>query len=164
MEFLKKLWGCLKSWLMPVLCGLLLAFIFSCFFQVAVVKGESMEPTLHNGQFLLLQTGFLKEDTIKRGDIIVASKEAPKKLEIVKRVIGLPGDHLEILENRVYINGEQLEEGYLREEMKTGDIDMVIPEGKLFVMGDNRNDSADSRMESIGLVDVQTELHGKRIF
>lgn len=160
----RKLWNHLKAWIMPVLLGLLLAGVFSCFFRIAVVNGDSMEPALHNGQFLLLQTRFLQEDAVKRGDIIVASKKIPEKTEIVKRVIGLPGEHLEILENRVYINGEELEEGYLREDMETENLDVTIPEGKLFVMGDNRNDSADSRMEIIGLVDMQTELHGKRIF
>ena len=79
-------------------------------------------------------------------------------------MIGLPGEHLEILDNEVYINGEKLEENYLDEPMKTENLDVYIPEGKLFVMGDHRNVSADSRMESIGLVDVKTELTGKRLF
>ena len=72
---------------------------------------------------LLLQTGFLKEENLKRGDIIVASKKIPEKTQIIKRVIGLPGEHLEILDNEVYINGEKLEENYLDEPMKTENLD-----------------------------------------
>ena len=61
------------DWGKPVVFGLLLAFLCSQFFRIAVVEGDSMEPTLQDGQVLLLQTGFLKEENLKRGDIIVAS-------------------------------------------------------------------------------------------
>lgn len=160
----KKIRSFLADWGKPVVFGLLLAFLCSQFFRIAVVEGDSMEPTLQDGQVLLLQTGFLKEENLKRGDIIVASKKIPEKTQIIKRVIGLPGEHLEILDNEVYINGEKLEENYLDEPMKTENLDVYIPEGKLFVMGDHRNVSADSRMEAIGLVDVKTEVLGKRLF
>lgn len=160
----KKVGKFLIEWGKPVIFGLFLAFACSQFFRIAVVEGNSMEPTLQDGQVLLLQTGFLKEEKLKRGDIIVASKKMPKKTQIIKRVIGLPGEHLEILDNEVYINGEKLVEDYLDEPMKTENLDIYIPEGKLFVMGDHRNVSADSRMESVGLIDVKTELTGKHIF
>lgn len=115
----KKIRSFLVDWGKPVVFGLLLAFLCSQFFRIAVVEGDSMEPTLQDGQVLLLQTGFLKEENLKRGDIIVASKKIPEKTQIIKRVIGLPGEHLEILDNEVYINGEKLEENYLDEPMKT---------------------------------------------
>lgn len=133
----KKIRSFLVDWGKPVVFGLLLAFLCSQFFRIAVVEGDSMEPTLQDGQVLLLQTGFLKEENLKRGDIIVASKKIPEKTQIIKRVIGLPGEHLEILDNEVYINGEKLEENYLDEPMKTENLDVYIPEGKLFVMGDH---------------------------
>lgn len=160
----KKVGKFLIEWGKPVICGLFLAFVCSQFFRIAVVEGNSMEPTLQDGQVLLLQTGFLREENLNRGDIVVASKKIPKKTQIIKRVIGLPGEHLEILDNEVYINGEKLIENYLDEPMKTENLDIYIPEGKLFVMGDHRNVSADSRMESVGLIDVKTELTGKHIF
>lgn len=152
------------EWGKPVIVGLFLAFACSQFLRIAVVEGNSMEPTLQDGQVLLLQTGFLKEEKLNRGDIIVASKKMPKKTQIIKRIIGLPGEHLEIVNNEVYINGEKLAERYLDEPMETENLEISIPEGKLFVMGDHRNVSADSRMEAIGLIDIKTEVKGKRIF
>ena len=124
----KKIRSFLVDWGKPVVFGLLLAFLCSQFFRIAVVEGDSMEPTLQDGQVLLLQTGFLKEENLKHGDIIVASKKIPEKTQIIKRVIGLPGEHLEILDNEVYINGEKLEENYLDEPMKTENLDVYIPE------------------------------------
>lgn len=88
------------------------------------------------------------------------------KISYIKRVIALPGEHLEIKDGRVYINGNELKEEYLSEDVKTEDMDgafhdLVVPEGTVFVMGDNRSGSSDSRM--FGCIPYQ-KIEGKVVF
>ena len=82
--------------------------------------------------------------------------------QIIKRIVGLPGDHLSIKDNQLYRNGELLKEDYINEPMIWEDFECDIPEGKVFIMGDNRNHSIDSRM--IGYIDFDEEIVGRVFF
>ena len=155
--------------------ALLIAFAIAAFiryflFTPIVVDGDSMMPTLENGDRMIVNKIGYKIGDPDRFDIIVF--HAPEQKDYIKRVIGLPGDYVEYKEDQLYINGEPIEEPYLdayKEEITEGnltydftlkDIDPsldVIPEGYVFVMGDNRRFSKDSR--HIGIVD-QSEIIG----
>ena len=111
------------------------------------VNGESMYPTLKNGEIMLLNKINYRFHDIKRFDIVVVNEENQK---IIKRVIGLPGETLKYENNTLYIDGQEVKEPYLKE--KTSDFNLKdlgiekIPEGYYFVMGDNRDNSKDSRI------------------
>ena len=81
---------------------------------------------------------------------------------IIKRVIAVGGDHLDIKNNEVYINGKKIKENYIKENMNTEDLSIDIPKGKVFVMGDNRNHSLDSR--KLGYFDFDNDVIGKVFF
>ena len=145
-----------------------LLFVFVFMFRVVVVSGPSMKNTLVSGDFLLVlnQTFYHKP---KHGDIIVASKDNFKNGEpIIKRVIATEGQTVDIdFENGiVYVDGVALEERYTatptnEEEGMT--FPLMVEDNCIFVMGDNRNSSKDSRNPDIGLVDKR-EVLGKAIF
>ena len=116
------------------------------------VTGDSMVPTLNDGDIMILDKIGYKLNGLDRFDIVVVDYDGEK---IIKRVIGLPGDHVEYRNNKLYINGKHVEEEYDRKE--TGDFvleylgESIIPENKYLVLGDNRPISKDSRL--IGLID-----------
>ena len=141
---------CLTSAL--IVCVLMFVFLF----RVIDVKGTSMVPTLHNQDKMLVSGLFYKP---KKGDVVVFKKDEydPNKA-LVKRVIATEGDVINIdFDNGiVYINEEPIEENYINDLTKTK-LDFIgpqtVPEGCVFVMGDNRNMSTDSRKKEIGMVD-----------
>lgn len=148
--------------LLAVTCALLVKkYVISTF----IVDGISMYPTLDGGNGALSEGSSDKERTngevlylnklakIERGDIVVFTSPSSSLQNIdgsaqtlVKRVIAIAGDHLQIIDNIVYLNGQVLEENYINSNgMDTPDIDVYVSEGNVFCMGDNRNHSTDSR-------------------
>lgn len=167
-----------------VLSAVVLASIIVQFVRPTTVSGESMYSTLHDKDYLLLNC-VSRYTGVDRGNIIVfdtnlpveGASDKPKKLhrkifdtilrddsrtkDLVKRVIALEGDHLMIKDGKVIVNEAVLDEPYVSPgNITEGSVDMVIPKNKMFVMGDNRMNSMDSRFPEVGLVD-KSQLIGK---
>ena len=149
-------------WLVAIL------LIFLLLFRVVVVSGPSMNDTLVHGDYLLLLNNVFYTDP-KQGDIIVAAKSSFKDGEpIIKRVIATEGQWVDIDFDAgiVYVNGTALEEPYTKTPTNIFEgvgFPLMVDEGCIFVMGDNRNESKDSRSLEIGLIDKR-EVLGKAIF
>lgn len=152
--------------LIVVLVGLILACTLAG--RVIRVVGSSMVPTLHQNDLLLLwSVGY----TPQRGDVIVLRKESFLSYPVVKRVIATGGEHVTVdyTTGTVSVDGVVLDEPYINELMvDTGSpnmtvLDVTVPEGSIYVMGDNRNKSSDSRDERLGTVDERYIL-GKALF
>ena len=144
---------------------ILITMLFVFIFVRVQVDGESMENTLHHQDNLIIKKW---NYTPQNGDIVAISRGQYLNKPIIKRVIATEGQTLKIdfETGKVMVNGEVIDEPYIKERMtETGDNDIpeVIPEGYTFVMGDNRNDSADSRFRIIGLID-NNNIVGKAIF
>lgn len=161
------------EWLKAILIAVVIAAIVRIFmFSAIMVDGISMMPTLEDGDKMIANKISYTIGEPKRFDIIVFNANPEEKY--IKRVIGLPGDKVEYRDDVLYINGEAQDEPYL-EQLKattegtlTGDFtleemtgEQTIPEGYLFVMGDNRRNSTDSR--HIGLIPYE-EVIGKTNF
>jgi signal peptidase I len=106
------------------------------------IDGNSMNPTLLNGEYLIISNFAYQLDEPQRGDIIVF-RHPRSELNLIKRVIGLPGDTIEIVNGTVRVNGVDLQEPYIQAS-PTYSSSWVVPEGQYFVLGDNRNNSSDS--------------------
>ncbi|MGM0602354.1 MAG: signal peptidase I [Bacillota bacterium] len=144
-----------------VIAGILAFFIITFVAQSFVVDGNSMVNTLHDGERLFVNKFIYRLHPPERGDIIVFSPQGAPGKKYIKRVIGLPGDTVYIKDGVTYVNGEPVEESYLPEKM-VGDFGPYqIPSESVFVLGDNRNHSADSRFPGIvGFVDYDS-ISGK---
>lgn len=138
----------------------ILTFILLIFIQPSIVSGDSMYPTLHHNDKLILW----KLGSLEAGDIVVFDSHNPNNDKYVKRVIGVAGDHIEIVNSVVSVNGIVLDESYVNPAEPLNDrgtIDLIVPEDEIYVLGDNRNHSNDSR--SFGTVDLD-DVNGKVIF
>lgn len=126
-------------------------------YQRFKVNGTSMYPTLQDKQKLLMKR-FKENDQVKRGDVVVIKvRMNGKDYDFIKRVIALPGEHLEIKDHKIYINGKYLED----EGAKVGKEDIVIPKDSIYVMGDNRGNSTDSR--KLGTMRISNIVAKKQI-
>lgn len=123
--------------------------------QRTTVDGNSMYPTLHDKDNLLVDKVSYRLGDVERFDIIVFEYPHKKDVHYIKRVIGLPGETVQIIDGVIYINGEVLEENYgyevMRDARRAAEPVTLGPD-EYFVLGDNRNDSTDSRAESVGNV------------
>ncbi|WP_243289895.1 signal peptidase I [Bacillus sp. FJAT-47783] len=167
----------LVEWIKALAIAIVLAIVIrSFFFAPIVVDGQSMMPTLNHQDRMIVNKIGTKIADIKRFDIVVF--HATEEKDYIKRVIGLPGDHIEYKDDTLFINGKPYEEPYLEqykkeiidgpltEPFKLENLDVMngqstVPEGEIFVMGDNRRYSKDSR--HIGTVPIE-EVMGKTNF
>ena len=139
--------------------------IFMLAVRVVGVEGDSMVPTLNNGDRLIIASA---PRTSERGDIIIIAQPWERDNSLVKRVIGVGGDTIDIdfQNGYVYVNGEKQTEEYVKELTHINydmQFPLTVPEGCVFVMGDNRNESLDSRSSRIGFIDENYVL-GKALF
>ncbi|MGL6105162.1 signal peptidase I [Romboutsia sp.] len=152
------------EWFKIIVTALVLAFIITQFIRPTLVRGESMYPTLVENDYLIINRIAYKVGEPKEGDIIVFGthllQENGHNKDLVKRVIAVEGDHIKIENSKVYVNDKLVKEPYIHDNYTEGNIDMVIPENKVFAMGDNREQSLDSRYEDVGLVD-EKDIMGK---
>lgn len=107
------------------------------------VDGFSMIPTLEDGEFVLVSKLNYRLGKVERGDIVVFHYPVDPKQELIKRVIGLPGDTVKVMDGVVSVNTQVLDEPYIADAPRYSG-EWIVPEGHVFVLGDNRNDSSDS--------------------
>ena len=160
----------IKEWLPYIIIVIIVVLIRTYIITPVIVRGASMDETLHDKEVLLLSKITYKLDTIKRYDIVVIKDKDDDY--IIKRVIGLPGDNIEYKDNILYINGKESKKVFTKDitedftledicKINKDDCKKEIPKGKYLVLGDNRDVSADSRTK--GLID-RNQITGKTVF
>ena len=139
--------GNLKRIFLDILETLILAVVLYFGINAVSVRvrvdGFSMNPTLQDGEYILVNRLAYKIGNPVRGDIVVFSFPMDPRQDLIKRVIGLPGESISVQDGKVMINGVPLEEPYIAAPPIYNDT-WIVPEGQLFVLGDNRNESKDS--------------------
>lgn len=116
------------------------------------ISGASMEPNFHNGQYIMTNKIIYKFRDPVRGDVVIFKSPRNKQVDYIKRIIGLPGETVKLQDNKIYVNGQLVEEPYLSpgitifggSYLQEGS-EIVVPDGTYFVLGDNRPHSSDSR-------------------
>lgn len=132
--------------------AILALFIMTFVARAFTVDGPSMLPTLEDGQRLLVDRLTYRFQDPQRGDVIVFRYPANPRQHFIKRIIGVPGDQIVISRGTVYVNGVALEEPYINGPMFGSFGPVVVPPDHYFVLGDNRNNSEDSRDRRVGFV------------
>ena len=156
------------SWIFKSAVVLLFAFVYVWYFgQKVGTVGDSMNPVLENGDVVLVNRIVYNATKPKRGDVIVFKPKGNENSHYyIKRIIGLPNETVEIIDNSIFIDGEKLEEEYQTSEM--GDVGIMTEKMKLgsdeyFVLGDDRENSEDSRNADVGNV-KRSDIYGKAWF
>ena len=152
------------EWIKVFALAIVFAFIITQFIKPTLVRGDSMYSTLEEGDYLIINRMSYKFKEPEHGDIIVFESDLHQEdgtnKDLVKRVIGVAGDKVKIKDSKVYVNNKELNEPYIHNEITEGDIDTVVPENSVFVLGDNREISLDSRYEEVGFIN-ESDILGK---
>ena len=144
----------LRELLETLIPAVLLAVVINLFLaQATRVFGQSMEPNLHTDQRIVVEKVSYRFHLPQRGDIVVLKLPQNTKELLIKRVLALPGETVEIHEGRVWVDGQAVDEPYLTQPTMGQMAPLVVPDGHVFVLGDNRGFSNDSR--SFGPVPVE---------
>lgn len=161
----------MKSLLIDIVIAIILASIVLFFIRPSIVRQSSMENTLHDGDYMIMYKQAYRNHDPQRGDIIIfqsslVNEETGGEKLLIKRVIGLPGDDISIIDDQLYINGEAYEEDYLKDgytpafEIPAEGETFTVPDGEYFCMGDNRAGSVDSRTSEVGCI-TKPQIKGK---
>lgn len=152
------------DWIISIAIAIALAlFIRTFIVELYMVEGPSMTPTLINGERLIVSKFIYRFQQPARGDVVVFRFPRDPSRDFIKRVIATGGDTIEIRDGRVYVNDQELnEKDYILEKSRGSYPKSKVPEGTIFVMGDNRNNSEDSRFADVGFVPLHL-LKGKAI-
>lgn len=153
------------SWAVQIVIVCVFAFIFVWYFgQRVSTIGDSMNPVLKNGDVVLVNRIIYDASSPKRGDVIVFRPNGNENIHLyIKRIVGLPGETLQIKDGMVYVDGEAITEKYETTQLVHAGLaeeEIVLGGDEFFVLGDNRENSEDSRMADIGNV-KRSEIEGK---
>lgn len=144
----KGAWSFIKETVIIIVSALVIAMLLQTFIvDSRIVPTLSMYPTIDSGNRVIVnKLAYISSRTPQRGDIVVfkAPEELDTKDDLLKRVVGLPGETIEVKDGYVYIDGVALEEDYLDEKPQYTFGPVTVPEGEYFMLGDNRNNSVDS--------------------
>lgn len=158
----------MKEWIKDIAIAVVLGLLILQLVKPTIVKEHSMKPSLNENDYIFLSKQSYRFNDPEPGDIIVFHTDllqanGQEKL-LIKRIIGVPGDAISISGGTVYRNGEALSEPYTLEGYTATEMEEVtVPEGSLFVMGDNRQNSIDSRDSSVGFIG-EDRIIGKAFF
>ena len=152
------------EWIKTIAIAGLMALLITSFVRPTLVRGISMFPTLEENDYLLIYRQAYRQELPKHGDIIVFKSHLlqnnGKEKDLVKRVIGLPGDHVVVQDGKVIVNEVEMKENYINGDYTDGMVDVIVSQGYIFAMGDNRPNSLDSRESSVGLIPLD-DIIGK---
>ena len=153
-----------KDWIVSIIAAIAVAmFIRTFIVELYVVDGPSMRPTLQHEERLVVNKFIYYFRNPQKGEVVIFRYPRDPSRDFIKRVIATAGDTVEIKEGRVYVNDQLLMEDYILEKTRTEYPKVTIPEGTIFVMGDNRNNSEDSRFSDVGFVPLDL-VKGKAVF
>ena len=152
-----------KSLFTDLIIAIIFAMAIMYFIRPTIVKQSSMESTMHSGDYVIMYKQAYKKHEPKRGDIIIFKSSIPgdkpgEYKNLIKRVVGLPGDEISIQNDDLYINGKYYEEDYIKDgitpahDNPTDGESVIVPEDSYYVMGDNRVVSNDSRGSEVSFV------------
>ncbi|MBI2103741.1 signal peptidase I [Candidatus Woesebacteria bacterium] len=141
-----------------IFAGAIFLVLYLLVMQPHKIKGNSMEPNYHDGEYLLTDKVTYRFNQPNRGDVVIFKAPGESGDDYIKRIIGLPGEKVSLSSGKVYVDSKVIEEAYIPADFRTSQgtflqegKEVVVPENQFFVLGDNRNHSADSR--SFGFIE-----------
>ena len=145
-----------RSWIFALTSAVVVALLIRWFIvELYVVDGPSMQPTLQDGERLVVNKFIYHWREPMRGEVIIFRYPRDHTRDFIKRVIAIGGDTIEIKDGHVYVNDALINEDYIAEKTRTEYPKQTVPEGTIFVCGDNRRNSLDSRFPDVGFVPLE---------